>query len=136
VIIMANTYQYGDKEYTRQQVIDYGRTHYPKLYWIKRGIGIASLASAALLLILIFVIGEVTINEVGREYANLYYGDTRMIAYYIGITLDALIGIGLIISSFAKPTDEQCFIHGEKCLRQIAQDRAYFHKSSDDRQDF
>ena len=133
---MPNTYQYGDKEYTRQQVIDYGRTHYPKLYWIKRGIGIASLASAALLLILIFVIGEVTIREVGREYANLYYGDARMIAYYIGITLDALIGIGLIISSFAKPTDEQCFIHGEKCLRQIAQDRAYFHKSSDDRQDF
>ena len=133
---MANTYQYGDKEYTRQQVIDYGREHYPKLYWIKRGIGIASLASAALLLILIFVIGEVTIREVGREYANLYYGDARMIAYYIGITLDALIGIGLIISSFAKPTDEQCFIHGEKCLRQIAQDRAYFRKSSDDRQDF
>jgi hypothetical protein len=133
---MANTYQYGDKEYTRQQVIDYGREHYPKFYWIKRGIGIASLASAALLLILIFVIGEVTIREVGREYANLYYGDARMIAYYIGITLDALIGIGLIISSFAKPTDEQCFIHGEKCLKQIAQDRAYFHKSSDDRQDF
>ena len=133
---MASTYQYGDKEYTRQQVIDYGRAHYPKLYWIKRGIGIASLASAALLLILIFVIGEITIREVGREYANLYYGDARMIAYYIGITLDALIGIGLIISSFAKPTDEQCFIHGEKCLKQIAQDRAYFHKSSDDRQDF
>lgn len=133
---MANTYQYGDKEYTRQQVIDYGRAHYPKLYWIKRGIGIASLASAALLLILIFVIGEMTINEAGREYANLYYGDARIIAYFIAISIDALIGIGLIISSFAKPTDEQCFIHGEKCLRQIAQDRAYFHKSSDDRQDF
>ena len=36
---MASTYQYGDKEYTRQQVIEYGRSHYPKLYWIKRGIG-------------------------------------------------------------------------------------------------
>ncbi len=133
---MASTYQFGDKEYTRQQVIDYGRAHYPKLYWIKRGIGIASLASAALLLIIIFVIGEMTINEVGREYANLYYGDARMIAYFIGITLDAIIGIGLIISSFAKPTDEQCFMHGEKCLRQIAQDREYFHRNSDNRQDF
>ncbi len=128
---MASTYQYGDREYTRQQVSDYGRAHYPKFYWIKRGIGIASLASAALLLILIFVIGEMTINEVGREYANLYYGDTRMIAYFIGITLDALIGIGLIISSFAKPTDEQCFIHGEKCLKQIAQDRAYFRRNEE-----
>lgn len=130
---MANTYQYGDKEYTRQQVIDYGRSHYPKLYWIERGIGIAALSSSVLLLILIFVLGEMTLNEIGREYANLYYGDARMIAYFIGITLDALIGIILIISSFAKPTDEQCFIHGEKCLKQIAQDRAYFHKSSDDR---
>jgi len=133
---MASTYQYGDKEYTRQQVIDYGRSHYPKYYWIKRGIGIASLASAALLLILIFVLGEITIREVGREYANLYYGDARMVAYFVGIAIDAIIGFILILFSFAKPTDEQCFIHGEKCLKQIAQDRAYFHKSSDDRQDF
>ena len=133
---MANTYQYGDKEYTRQQVIDYGRAHYPKLYWIKRGIGIASLASAALLLILIFVVGEMTINEAGREYANLYYDDARMVAYFVGIAIDTIIGFILILSSFAKPTDEQCFIHGEKCLRQIAQDRAYFHRNSNDRQDF
>ena len=27
---MASTYQFGDKEYTRQQVIDYGRENYPK----------------------------------------------------------------------------------------------------------
>lgn len=133
---MANTYQYGDKEYTRQQVIDYGREHYPKFFWIKRGIGIAFLASSVLFLIIIFAVGEATIREVGRECANLYYGDARMIAYYIGITLDALIGVIFIISSFAKPTDEQCFIYGEKCLKQIAQDRAYFHKSSEDRQDF
>ncbi len=128
---MANTYQYGDREYTRQQVIDYGREHYPKLYWIKRGIGIAALSSSVLLLILIFVLGEMTLNEIGREYANLYYGDARMVAYFVGIALDALIGIGLIISSFAKPTDEQCFIHGEKCLKQIAQDRAYFRRNEE-----
>ena len=133
---MPNTYQYGDKEYTRQQVIDYGRAHYPKLYWIKRGIGIASLASSVLLLIFIFAISEMTINEIGREHANLIYGDPKMVAYFVAIGLDMLIGIVLFVSSFAKPTDEQCFIHGEKCLRQIAQDRAYFHKSSDDRQDF
>ena len=133
---MASTYQYGDKEYTRQQVIDYGRAHYPKLYWIKRGIGIASLVSSVLFIIIIFVIGEITLREIGREYANVFYGDGRMVAYYVAISIDAFIGIGLIISSFAKPTDEQCFMHGEKCLKQIAQERAYFHKGSDDRQDF
>ena len=37
--------QIGDKEYTRQQLLDYGIAHYPKFYWIPRGIGIASMIS-------------------------------------------------------------------------------------------
>ena len=68
-----------------------------------------------------------TLNEIGREYANLYYGDARMIAYFVGIAIDAIIGVILILSSFAKPTDEQCFIHGQKWLEQVARDRAYFY---------
>ena len=129
---MPNTYEYGDKEYTRKQVIDYGRAHYPKLYWIKRGIGIAGLASAVLIIILVFAVGEIMLNEVGREYANMFYGEPRMVITFVGAALDAIVGVILIISSFAKPTDEQCFIHGEKCLKQIAQDRAYFRKDKEE----
>ncbi len=128
---MASTYRYGDKEYTRQQVIDYGRENYPKLYWIKRGIGIGAIASAALIPIMVFAFGAVIEKQVGREYTQYLYQDPRMIIYIAASVITAVIGIGLIISSFAKPTDEQCFIHGEKCLRQIAQDRAYFHRNQE-----
>ena len=132
---MASSYRYGDKEYTRQQVIDYGREHYPKLYWIKRGIGIGAIASAVLLILIVFIMGVLLQKEIGDEYMHLYYQDPSMIAYMISSVLLAIVGIGLIVASFAKPTDEQCFIHGEKCLRQIAQDRAYFRSGREEDKD-
>ena len=128
---MASSYQFGDKEYTRQQVIDYGREHYPKLYWIKRGIGIGAIASAVLLVLIVFIMGALLQKEIGNEYMYLYYQDPRMIAYMVCSVLVAIVGIGLIVASFAKPTDEQCFIHGEKCLKQIARDRAYFRRNEE-----
>ncbi len=39
----------GEKEYTRQQLLDYGKAHYPKYYWIPRGIGIANMFGAAVM---------------------------------------------------------------------------------------
>ena len=129
---MASTYQFGDKEYTKQQVIDYGREHYPKLYWIKRGIGIGAIASAILVVLVVFFVGAFLEKEVGNENMYLYYQDPRMVAYYISSVLLAIVGVGLIVASFAKPTDEQCFIHGEKCLRQIARDRAYFRRDQEE----
>ncbi len=35
-----NTYTIGDKEYTREELLTFGKHHYPKFYWISRGIGI------------------------------------------------------------------------------------------------
>ena len=133
---MASTYQYGDKEYTRQQVIDYGRAHYPKLYWIPRGIGISALAASLLLVVIMLMGAGLIVREAGEEYLDMYFSDPRMVVEIVTTVILAIAGIIAIIASFVKPTDEQCFIHGEKCLKQIAQDRAYFHKSSDDRQDF
>ena len=129
---MASTYQFGDKEYTRQQVIDYGREHYPKLYWIKRGIGIGAIASATLVVLVVFFVGAFLEKEIGSEHMYLYYQDPRMVVYYISSVVLAIVGVGLIVASFAKPTDEQCFIHGEKCLRQIARDRAYFRRNQEE----
>ena len=129
---MASTYQFGDKEYTRQQIIDYGREHYPKLYWIKRGIGIGAIASATLVVLVVFLVGAFLQKEIGSENMYLYYQDPRMVVYYISSVLLAIVGVGLIVASFAKPTDEQCFIHGEKCLRQIARDRAYFRRNQEE----
>ena len=133
---MANTYQYGDKEYTRQQVIDYGRAHYPKLYWIPRGIGISALAASLLIAVIMLIGAGLIVREVGEEYLDMYFSDPRMVVEIATSVILAIAGIIAIIASFVKPNDEKCFIHGEKLLKQIARDREYFHKSSDDRQDF
>lgn len=34
------TYTVGDKTYSREQLIAFGKEHYPKFYWISRGVGI------------------------------------------------------------------------------------------------
>ena len=122
----SQTYTFGDKEYTKQQVIDYGRAHYPKFYWIKRGLGIGGIASSALVFLIIFVMGALLEKEVGAENMNLYYGDPRMVIYIVAAIIDVIIGVALIISSFVKPNDEKCFIHGQKCLAKIAADIAYY----------
>lgn len=123
---MANTYQYGDKEYTRQQVIDYGRAHYPKLYWIPRGIGISALAASLLLVVIMLMGAGLIVREVGEEYLDTYFSDPRMVAEIATAVILVIAGIIAIIASFVKPNDEKCFIHGEKLLKQIARDRAYF----------
>ena len=42
------TYTIGDKEYTRQELLEFGKRHYPKFYWIPRGIGLMFFAVAAM----------------------------------------------------------------------------------------
>ena len=125
----SQTYTFGDKEYTKQQVIDYGRAHYPKFYWIKRGLGIGGIVSSALVFLIIFVMGALLEKEVGAENMDLYYGDPRMVIYIVAAIIDAIIGVALIISSFVKPDDEKCFIHGQKCLAKIAADIAYYKQN-------
>ena len=132
---MASTYQFGDKEYTRQQVIDYGREHYPKLYWIPRGIGISALAASLLIVIIIIMGASLVAREVGEEYLDMYFSDPRMVAEIVTTVLLVIAGIVTLAVSFVKPNDEKCFIHGEKLLRQVAQDRAYFRSAREEDKD-
>ena len=44
------SYRVGEKEYSREQLIAFGRSHYPKLYWIPRVLGFI-FAFVALLII-------------------------------------------------------------------------------------
>ena len=37
-------YVIGDKQFTRDELLFFGRQHYPKFYWIKRGVGIGLMA--------------------------------------------------------------------------------------------
>ena len=126
---MANTYQYGDKEYTRQQVIDYGRSHYPKLYWIPRGIGISAVAAAVLLFVLIGVGALLFFRDFGKQGLDTYWADVRIIIYSASAFVSLLVGLALFATSYAKPSDDKCFVHGEKCLRKIAMDVAFYKQN-------
>ena len=126
---MANTYQFGDKEYTRQQVIDYGRAHYPKLYWIPRGIGISAVACAVLLFVLIGVGALLFFRDFGKQGLDTYWADVRIIIYSASAFVSLLVGLALFATSYAKPSDDKCFVHGEKCLRKIATDVAFYKQN-------
>ena len=124
---MAQTYTFGDKEYTRQQVIDCGREHYPKLFWIKRGIGIGAIASSLLVFIIVGLGAGFMNKEFGQDGVDYLFADPRIVIYIAFSAILILVGVVLIIASFAKPSEEQCFIHGQKWLEQVARDRAYFY---------
>ena len=48
----------GDKEYTKNQLLEYGKRTYPKFYWIPRGIGLGFtiLGTLALLINLVLAL--------------------------------------------------------------------------------
>ena len=112
----------GDKEYTRQQLLDYGRAHYPRTYWIKRGIGIGLMASG-FLVFLISLIGIASINALAKEYNTDLSGDPSMVKMYVYLCaslVDAIIGIVLFCMSFAKKSDEEYITHAERILTKQA----------------
>lgn len=45
---MKTEYEIGGRVYTRKELLEFGKRHYPKFYWIKRGIGIGLMASFGL----------------------------------------------------------------------------------------
>ena len=47
------TYTVGDKTYSREQLIAFGKEHYPKFYWISRGVGILLMFIGFLLMAII-----------------------------------------------------------------------------------
>ena len=40
---MEDKYTIGEKEYSREELLAFGKAHYPKFYWIYRGLGLGLL---------------------------------------------------------------------------------------------
>ena len=110
--------QIGDKEYTRQQLLDYGIAHYPKFYWIPRGVGIASMVSG-LLVVLASIMGILYLQDIAREFeTTIDY--TELIVYLILGIIDSIIGIVLFVISFRKKADEDYIAHAIAQLSKVA----------------
>ena len=48
-------YVIGDKQYSRDELLIFGRQHYPKFYWIKRGIGIGLLGTGSIWILILLI---------------------------------------------------------------------------------
>lgn len=92
----------GEKEYSRDELLAFGKCHYPKFYWIPRGIGIGLMFAGFFSISLLLLIA-IAKPEIFKE--NYFWG---MIIPF------AVLGIGGIISyivSFKKQPDENYIKH-------------------------
>ena len=89
---MQDTYKVNDKEYSREQLIAFGKEHYPKLYWIPRILGIIFL-----------IIGLIACGMIGLVMLILKLTgvfdtpDFPIWVFYIPLGLFGGIGVGGII---------------------------------------
>ena len=92
----------GEKEYSKEELLAFGIQHYPKFYWIPRGIGIACMFSGFVTISLLLVVAFTK-----QEMFKATYFWSLIITF-------GLLGIaGLIsyISSFKKQPDENYIKH-------------------------
>ena len=92
----------GEKEYSRDELLAFGKCHYPKFYWIPRGIGIGLMFAGFFSISLLLLIA-IAKPEIFKE------------SYFWGMIIPfAVLGIGGIISyivSFKKQPDENYIKH-------------------------
>ena len=98
-------YMVGDKEYSGEQLIAFGKEHNPRLYWIPRLIGIILMFAGLLITILIGVVMLIL-------YATGVFNDPDfpIWVFYIPLGLFGslfLAGLICFIVSFAVNTDEK-----------------------------
>lgn len=110
------TYTVGNKEYSREQLIAFGKEHYPKFYWIARGIGIM------LLLIGLLIMGMIGIVMLILNSFNVFDPDFPIWVFYIPLGffgLMALAGILCIVLSFVGRTEQKYINHALAYLTKV-----------------
>ena len=99
-MIVKDTYIIGDKTYSKEQLIAFGKEHYPKFYWITRGIGIFLLFLAFLVCSIIGIV-MLILNATG-----VFTEDFPIWAFYIPLGVFGFIGVSgiicIIVSCFGR----------------------------------
>lgn len=102
---MENNIKIGDKEYSRDELLEFGKQHYPKFYWIFRGVGLG----------LIFV-GILTASIYLSAFlmVGMEPGSNTLIMFYlivIPFAIIAVVGAIMFGISFKKRPDEAYIKH-------------------------
>ena len=108
MVINMDNYVIGDKEYSREELLVFGKSHYPNFYWIKRGIGI-----------LLMFVGFLTATSLVGTGVGLQLGlsdpnaaQYSALALYISAGICFIFGIvGVIIFAVSfKPLPDESYI--------------------------
>ena len=97
----------GEKEYTKEELLAFGKCHYPKFYWIPRGIGIGFMATGFItisFLILFFIFNKKFLEE--HNIVGWYFWVEVIVFASI-----AIAGLVSYIVSFKKQPDENYIKH-------------------------
>ena len=137
----------GDKEYTKKQLLEYGKATYPKFYWIPRGIGLGFVIIGTLALLITLALMaylQVTIDEYNESIQHYQYihvePETMPAQMYFYVVIYAIMIIAgiilLVVSTINKP--EQAYIdHAYRRLTNIARNQemkeAYKEKPEQER---
>ena len=123
----------GDKEYTKKQLLEYGKSTYPKFYWIPRGIGLGFTILGSLLL-LISLAGMAEIQKAIDEYNESIKGyqyihpepesmPAQMYVYVVFSAIMVITGIVLLIVSTINKPDQAYIDHAYRRLSAIAKNQ-------------
>ena len=115
--MQQQTYTVGDKTYSREQLIAFGKEHYPKFYWIPRILGIIFMFSALFIMMLIGIV-MLILHFTGV----LSEPDFPIWAFFIPLGVFGLFFIaGLItfIVSFVGRTEEKYISHALEYITKV-----------------
>ena len=105
-----NKYVIAEKEYSREELLAFGKAHYPKFYWIYRGVGIglmfSGVAYAGMYLLIAILLKIYSDESIYLTMQSIMY-----FAMAIPASLLAIVGIVLFCVSFKKKPDESYIKH-------------------------
>ena len=96
-----------DKEYSKEELLAFGKCHYPKFYWIPRGIGIGCMFAGFVSITFLIVFAIINHDFLSKSNTINWYLWSEIIAF-------ALLGVAGLISyilSFKKQPDENYIKH-------------------------
>ena len=123
-----NNYIIGGKEYTREELLEFGKKRYPKFYWIKRGIGIGLMAifgisAISFLIIAISLYGHTEDSDDWLKLGEYIFRTSTISACVCGLLF--IGGLALFIVSFVENNDDGYIKRAVNYYKRQAANEAY-----------